>query len=213
MKYRLYITLLSLLSVNYFFAQNSIYDDWSKDHETKVSKIEFCENRKVKQFKKNYFFDDIFGTLGFGVGQEYFFGLKGSLIKPFSFVKNRGKSRILTNNVNKHSGFYPLGGYVSIDPNMFVFFAGWVGVGLNVGVSLPFVTVDNSIVVWAISGPSGEEGYGRVTYNPKIGVYVGPVWFKVGPSFILAQKKEFAPDLIKINDTNFNFELSYIAEF
>jgi len=86
--------------------------------------------------KKNKFFKDIFGTLGLGIGQEYLFGIKGSLIKPFSFKKK--KTGFLSNLPKNNYGFYPIGGYVSVDANGFLFIAPWGGIGLNGGISLPY---------------------------------------------------------------------------
>jgi len=84
---------------------------------------------------------------------------------------------------------------------------------ISLGRTQVYITIDNSITIWAIVGYSPGSGNWKSIYNPKLGIYLGPVWVKAGPSFTVSQKKEFAFDVIKINNTNFNFEVSYIAEF
>lgn len=155
---------------------------------------------------RNRILNKAFATLGLGVGNEYFFGLKFSAVLPFSFQKSNGRG--LFNS--KKRKFYPLGGYVSLDANAFGFFAVWGGVGVNAGLSLGFITIDNSLIFLG-GNAGGGAGYGssRVSYNPKIGLNLGNrVWLKAGPSFSL---KSTVPseNWIKIGDFNYNFELSF----
>ena len=156
-------------------------------------------NGSYYNHRKSGFGRNVFHALGIGVGQEYFFGVKGSLVKPFPFGRTLKKPKF---------GFYPKCFYVSIGASAFGLFAVWGGVGLNAGVSLGIFTLDNSVVAWGIVGPDSQT-FGSTTYNPKIGLHLGPIWFKAGPSFRLS-KELTDPNLLRPGRYNLNFELSYI---
>ena len=143
---------------------------------------------------------DFFGSFGGGVGNEYIFGIKGSIIKPFSLRKET--------EIPKY-GFYPYNFYVSIDANFFALFAGWGGIGINAGFTIKNFTIDNSIVKF---GASAQKGVGKsmTTYNPKLGIRIGEWWIKAGPSFLIGGSKAIFPDWIKIGNYNYNFEVNYL---
>lgn len=154
---------------------------------------------------KNYnqhngsFKNDIFGAAGIAIGQEHFAAVKGSIIKPINFgYRPRYYPKY---------GFYKHGAYASLEGSMFGMFAIWAGLGVNIGYNLGPLTLDNSVTAWGIAGENAS--FGIVTYNPKVGIRVGPVWLKSGPSFLLAGE-EFIDNYLKIGRYNMNFELLYI---
>ena len=154
------------------------------------------------QSKSNDFMDDVFGYGGIGVGQEYFFGVKGSVIKPFAFQKRARKPKY---------GLYPLGAYAGLEANGFSLFAAWGGVGVNGGFTVSNFTMDCSLMNWYAVGPDGQKVPSQQSLNPKLGLRMGPVWLKAGPSFLLSQDS-FAPEQLKIGRLNYNFELNILPK-
>lgn len=98
------------------------------------------------------------------------------------------------------------GGEVSF----FYFFLGELSVSANAGIAFGSFTIDNNITSAMIFGFAHEGSFARYyhTCNPKIGIIIGPMWLKAGPSFLLSGEPAF-PEMMKINGRSFNFELLY----
>jgi len=152
--------------------------------------------------KTTHFFDDTFLSGGIVAGQESIFGVKGYFIKPYSFTKSAKKSAF---------GFYKVGAYTGLEYGGFMFFAIWGEIGVNTGVSLGPFTLDNSInsLFVLVEGPTRYQ----TTYNPKLGIHLGPVWLKAGPSFLISKESVLFEDWIKIGKYNMNFEIIVTPDF
>lgn len=123
-------------------------------------------------------------TLGAQVGQENFFGLKGSILFPYYFSKESSKNKYSRKWSSKSGKFEKPCLYAGLDLSAMGLFAVWFSAGINAGISLKYFTLDNNIAFFGIAGPENQFG-NHTTYNPKIGVLIGPVWIKAGPSFLI----------------------------
>lgn len=138
------------------------------------------------------------GSAGITAGQEYFISFpKLSCLREFPLTRNRPKY-----------GFSNFSFYAGVEGSMFVMYAGVFGISANVGVAIGPFTVDNSITRTAIVGPSGERPGNYTTYNPKLGLNIGPIWLKAGPSILMDGNG--IEDWAKINNRYYNFEVLYI---
>ncbi len=146
--------------------------------------------------------DNMFGTGGIGIGQEYWYGVQGSVVMQFRLSKK--------DYFKRYYGFYPVAAYTSIDLNCMGLFAVWGGVGINGGIALGHFTLDNSLSRWGILGPDGQD-FGQTLYNPKIGVHIGRVWIKAGPSILLSEER-WKEDQLKLGEMNMNISISYIGD-
>ena len=102
--------------------------------------------------------------------------------------------------------------YAGADITLGVLYAAWFASNAYAGVKLGHLTLDNSIAYFAGLHSEGKHiDYG--TYNPKLGVKIGKIWFKSGPSFKIG--KSFYLDnstYFKIGYFNYNFELQIQEE-
>jgi len=158
------------------------------------------QHNKSKTAPINDFIENLFPVCGLTAGQETIFGIKYSMIKPFSFIETTEKPKY---------GFYPKGAYVGLDLNGFMFFGIWGGIGINTGLSLGAFTLDNSINYLILLPPLDTHVRSQTTLNPKLGVHYKGVWLKAGPSFLIG-KNSVIPDWVKIKGYNINFEINYI---
>ena len=140
-------------------------------------------------------------VVGIAAGQETIAALpKVGLYRKFDY--GRARSRFARGNK-----YFYAGGEVST----FVFFAGTFTGGLNAGVRYRFITLDNSISGTAISSPESEIVGKYCTYNPKFGIWLGPVWIKAGPSFLVSGQSYWGT-FVDVGDTPFNVELLFRME-
>lgn len=123
-------------------------------------------------------------TLGAQVGQENFFGLKGSILFPYYFSKESSRYKFSRKWNSNNGKFDKPCIYSGLDLSAMGLFAVWFSAGINAGISLKYITLDNNIAFFGIAGPENQFG-NHTTYNPKIGVLIGPVWIKAGPSFLI----------------------------
>ena len=166
-------------------------------------------------YKYQLFSNDMFSTLGIGAGYEYvLFALKGSLIKPYRFKSRYKYVTISQRFKSRHAkyGFYPFGSYVGLDFNAMGLAAAWLSIGTTIGLSFPFFTLDNSLTFSGWTGPDGGyQNGGHISWNPKLGLRIGPVWLKSGPSLILGTTT-IDENWLKFNQYNLNFELSFYID-
>jgi len=152
---------------------------------------------KFGNFKEKYMY------VGFGAGPET--GL--SLLMPkLSYYNFQNRKNLST--------------YYGIEGSYWIIIAQWMSLDFLYGVKKNIFTFDTSIGVWwypkldnkntssEVVGP-----YFHSTLNPKIGVKLGRVWLKGGPSIFLYKNypKDQGPigitDMIKIGHTLCNFEI------
>ena len=70
--------------------------------------------------------------------------------------------------------------------------------------------LDIVVSVWGIGGPDGQT-FGQTLYNPKIGLYVGRVWLRAGPSFLLSEER-WSDNQLKWGNYNMNISLSVVGD-
>ncbi len=138
------------------------------------------------------------GAAGISVGQESFIGLPK--------LYGLGEFRIAGKQPDY--GFANLSLYGGGELSLFGFHALALGISANTGVAVGPFTIDNSITYTIRRGPSGEKPGNYTTYNPKLGLNIGPIWLKAGPSILLDGKG--IEDWTKINNRYYNFEVLYI---
>lgn len=147
------------------------------------------------------FFDDVIFSVGVSAGQETFIGLpKLSAYKALSLSSKNHKS-------SKY-GFPAYSIYAGADVSTFVLFAGVFTASANTGFAIGPLTLDNSLAFTLVTSPESENS-NYSTYNPKLGVMVGPVWLKAGPSFALSGNTDWG-NWMKKNRTCYNVELHYL---
>lgn len=106
--------------------------------------------------------------------------------------------------------------YYAAEGSLWFVEALWFSADVLYGVQKNFLTFDTSVGVWWYpyikeykTGP-----YFHATLNPKIGIRLGKVWLKAGPSFILYKdyakgNKPGVIDMTKINNVAYNFEIQF----
>ncbi|MFY0644892.1 MAG: hypothetical protein JXR19_10535 [Bacteroidia bacterium] len=146
--------------------------------------------------------DESFMSGGFGIGQEYWYGVNLSFIQQFPLTTQTYFKR--------HYGFRPVALYTGLDINFFGHFAFWAGAGINVGIALGPLTIDNSLSTWGIIGPD-RKSFSQKLYNPKIGIHIGRVWLKAGPSFLLSDER-WSEDQLKLGKYNMNISVSVLGD-
>jgi hypothetical protein len=148
------------------------------------------------------FFDGMLLGVGVSAGQENFMGLpKLAAYKDFSLTPDkRGRTKY---------GFRTCSAYAGADAALFVFFAGAFSASATCGFAVGPFTIDNSFATTTTLNADGDRVYSYRTYNPKIGVNIGPVWLKAGPSYVIGGKVEMG-NWCRIGSTYFNFEILYL---
>lgn len=151
--------------------------------------------------RESYFLDNLIFVAGVSAGQETFIGApKLGAYKEFAISKGRSGT--------PKFGFSKASVYVGAETSLFVFFAGVISISANAGFNLAFVTIDNSITRTLVSSPDNVK-YSYTTYNPKLGIHIGPIWLKSGPSFALKQSEQM-DGWLKLNGIHYNFELLFM---
>lgn len=141
-------------------------------------------------------------SVGISAGRETFIGLpKFGAYRQFPIPYTRCKGPKL--------GFRQPVVYAGIDGSLFVFFAGAYSVGPTLGYGHGPFSIDNSLTITWITAPESQTEK-NWSYNPKVGVNVGPVWIKAGPSFPLYTETSWA-DWVQIGNVSMNFELLYLV--
>lgn len=141
-------------------------------------------------------------SVGASVGRETFIGLpKFGFYKQFPVHYARCKGPQL--------GFRAPAFYAGIDGSLFVFFAGAFSVGPTLGYGHGPFSIDNSLSFTLITSPesANEKNW---SYNPKVGLNIGPVWIKAGPCFPLHTETSWG-DWVQIGNVSMNFELLYLV--
>ncbi len=141
-------------------------------------------------------------SVGVSAGRETFIGLpKFGVYKQFPMRYTKCKGPQL--------GFRSPAIYAGVDGSLFVFFAGAFSVGPTLGYGHGPFSVDNSLTITLITSPEGanEKNW---SYNPKVGVNIGPIWIKAGPSFQLYTETSWG-NWVQIGNVSMNFELLYLV--
>jgi hypothetical protein len=157
-------------------------------------------NPSIKSNRSGLFKDVLF-AVGLSAGQETFIGLpKLSAYKAFPLLSK--------NNKSPKYGFHRYSIYAGADVSTFVFFAGVFTASGNVGFVAGPVTLDNSLAFTVVSSPESENS-NYSTCNPKLGLIIGPIWLKAGPSFAVHGNPDWG-NWMKKNGTCYNVELHYL---
>ncbi|MCR9172147.1 MAG: hypothetical protein NXI10_06630 [bacterium] len=152
---------------------------------------------------------NIVGQIGIAAGQEHFI----SAPKGGVFLDTGGEypRHLKMRNLDWDS-FSDVGFHAGPQLSMFILFGGWFSYGVQGGISVKPFTFDVSITRTTILNPDSDVVGRDNTINPKLGIFVGPVWVQCGPSFAMNGKGENLNNIIRLNGQPFNFELSYIVE-
>ncbi len=140
------------------------------------------------------------GAVGVSAGQENFIGAP-KLGGYMDFSLHEKKS--------PKFGFHTFSAYAGAEVSLFVFFAGTFSASAMCGVKAGPVTLDNSVSAATAVDSDGETTYSWRTWNPKLGLMIGPVWLKAGPSYVIGGKVEMG-NWMKVHGTHFNADLLYI---
>jgi len=138
---------------------------------------------KIVQRQPSRFENGMMFSVGLSAGQETFIGFpKFGAYKQFPIHYARCKGPQL--------GFRHPAIYAGVDGSLFVFFAGAFSVGPTIGYGHGPFSIDNSLTFTLITQPESvnEKNW---SYNPKIGINIGPVWLKAGPSFSLYAESDW----------------------
>ncbi len=158
------------------------------------------DSRWIKK-RKGFFYDDGVLCVGVSAGQETFIGLpKIALYKHIPLTQKWNKNKF---------GYKPLSIYFGPEASIFGFYALILSVSGSAGISLGPVTIDNSLTYSAMFEPSGER-YDYPSYNPKVGLRIGPVWLKAGRFVEFNPIRKGVDEWLKYEGIKYNFELLYI---
>lgn len=159
------------------------------------------------QAGKSSFHTGFVGQIGIAAGQEHFISTpKGSVFLDTGFEYPR---RFPRKEIDWNS-FSDIGFHVGPQLSIFVLFGGWFSYGFQGGISIKPFTFDVSFTRTIVQNPDSEVVGRDNTLNPKIGIFIGPVWIQGGPSFAMNGKSSNFNNIIRINGQPCNFELSYI---
>jgi hypothetical protein len=192
-----YLVLVLALNALYSNGQLNSFESLDVD----FGQIE--TNRSAENKTSNVVF-----AIGAQVGQENFFGVKGSILFPYYFSKESSKNKYSRKWSSNKGKFDKPCLYTGLDLSAMGLFAVWFSAGINAGISLKHITLDNNIAFFGLAGPDNQFG-NHLTYNPKFGILIGPVWIKAGPSFLLnPSQAEVNP--IRLKNQAFNVEFTII---
>lgn len=144
------------------------------------------------------------GTMGLGVGQENLV----SLPKLSGFASFKLGNRSISN----HGNFQKNSFYLGAEASIVVFFAGAVSISGTTGLKTGPLSFDCSLTRLWLANPDGDVVARQTTLNPKIGIMMGPVWLKAGPSFLLTDYDIFGEsfgNFMHIGNIACNLELNY----
>lgn len=97
--------------------------------------------------------------------------------------------------------------YFGLEGSFFALFGVWRGIGANAGFNFQRITIDNSLTWFRVSGSDG--GNTIITNNPKLGLKLGKVWIKAGPSFQI-NSNDALENWMKIGQLNYNLEVTFL---
>lgn len=143
------------------------------------------------------------GTLGVAMGGENLLSvpkLSGYGSLPF------GKRR------KSHRNFSRNAFYFGSEVSLLVFFGGAFSIAAVTGIKAGPITLDCNINRMILSNPNGDIVGRQSTINPKFGCMLGPVWLKVGPSFLLTDTPiwtDITGGFMQIKDTPLNIEVVF----
>jgi hypothetical protein len=147
--------------------------------------------------------------IGFAVGHETFVSATFPKFGVLGYLPLGNDSRSYDDKRNL-SKFAIYGG---ADLSIFALFQPAIGVTGYSGVKMRFFTIDNSLAF--LNGfPDGKivNDKHQFTYNPKIGIKLGSVWLKVGPSFIIEDRWIELNKWMKVGSHFYNIDLNIILK-
>jgi hypothetical protein len=154
-------------------------------------------------------FDNMLFTVGISAGRETFIGLpKLGAYKEFSLLSQRP-----LHGRKQFSGFGNCSFYAGAEASIFVIFAGVFSVSADAGFAFGPLTIDNSLTRSVIVSPDGGENSYYTTCNPKLGLNIGPVWLKAGPSYAVGKSDAAMGNWLKKGNNHYNVELLYIVRY
>ncbi len=189
-----------------FIISGSAYSQSYPGHKNfrKRSGIIGKKTKRGQHYNNDFKRIDLLGHIGVSFGQETLIGLpKLGGICRLNF--NRTKS--IENRPFKGNSFY-----VGADLSMLVFFAGAFNTGVQAGFKFGPITIDNSFSQLSLMSPESDIVARQTSYNPKIGLVIGPAWLKFGPSYII-KGDNILRDGFGMNNFPFNAELCYVGSF
>lgn len=98
--------------------------------------------------------------------------------------------------------------YYGTDITLGLFFQFWLVGTIQAGVRYNYISLDNSVGYLGLF-PQKLPSKSHFTYNPKLGIKTGPVWFKAGPSILLSHKRALN-NFLKIGECYYNFEILFL---
>jgi len=111
------------------------------------------------------------------------------------------------NNYFKYKDMPKYSFYGGADITFFGFFSAVLTFSGYTGFKIGIFTIDNSIA-YLTTFPKYQ-----LTYNSKIGIKLGPIWVKSGPSFILKNTYAISDSWMKFNNNYYNFDLNISIPF
>ncbi|MSQ79850.1 MAG: hypothetical protein EXR21_09300 [Flavobacteriaceae bacterium] len=145
--------------------------------------------------------------VGVAVGKETFVSI---LMPKFGVLGYKDIGRI---GYIKSGDMSKYAFYGAADITLFGLFQPVLTITGYVGFKIGSITIDNSLAFLNVF-PDGKwlKDKHQFTYNPKIGLKVGSIWVKVGPSFMLEPKYGLLDDWMKLGNNYYNFDLNFILE-
>jgi hypothetical protein len=150
--------------------------------------------------KKNYVFESspiAYG--GLSLGQETFISTpRGGILGEIVLVRKNRRGRLWN--------FHPVSVYGGAEGSLFGVFAFGGSAAVVSGLKLSIFTLDINAAVSGFAVNEAKIGYS--TYNPKVGLIIGPVWLKCGPSYRFNSNKEPVFDgFMSTNNQAYNIEM------
>jgi hypothetical protein len=141
-------------------------------------------------------------AVGIAAGQETFFGApKFGFYALFPAFQKEAKS--------PKYGFKSGSFYAGVEGSLFVVFIGIFSVSGTCGLVMNRFTLDHALTCTLVSDPSSNNTT-YATSNPKLGVQLGPVWLKAGPSFLLRGPADWG-DWMLVGNVRLNVDLVWVA--
>jgi len=141
-------------------------------------------------------------TAGLSLGQETIIGLpKFGGLASYNLSNNKYK---------RFGGFYKSSIYFGSEVSLFAIVAGAWSISGIAGINLNRFTFESSITRLGISSPDGNVKERETNLNLKLGVILGPVWIRVGPSYFHNESiwQTNFDDFLSINGTYMNIDVT-----
>ncbi|MBK7129902.1 MAG: hypothetical protein IPM74_04640 [Crocinitomicaceae bacterium] len=161
-------------------------------------------NSRIKQSIKPHLY------MGLALGRETFISMflpKIGVMGTVSFGKQKKNSSFGVD-------FPKYGMYGAADLTIFGLFQVALSMTTWVGFKIGPLTIDNSIA-FVRGFPDGKkvnDDFYLRTINPKIGLKIGIVWLKFGPSYTISGKWDQLDNWFKIKNNFFNFDLNFVMD-